>query len=190
MKYMIKLTTALMLLLVSIGFAACSDDDDDDNAPSSTTNSIFDEPYLGWGASKSTVKNKMKKYSLVGEDTEALLYKGTKKADAYGYDFEDNKLYISSVFIPMGQVSVTSLAEVMNENYKYVGKDDDSGLFLYTTKDNKSIVGLTFEELENADYCLISFVKNTSAKSHVDFKSMKKGQTNLTYVEQFDALMK
>ena len=60
MKNMIRFMTIAMMLLVSTGFTACSDDDDDDKASWPTTgNAVFDEPYLGFGASISKVKGVM-----------------------------------------------------------------------------------------------------------------------------------
>ena len=70
MKHMIRFMTIAMMLLVSAGFTACSDDDDDDKGAWPTKgNAVFDEPYLGFGASVAKVKSVMSGQRLYQEGT-------------------------------------------------------------------------------------------------------------------------
>ena len=176
MKHMIRFMTIAMMLLVSTGFTACSDDDDDDKASWPTTgNAVFDEPYLGFGASISKVKGVMSGQRLHKEGTASsgspyLDYYGTKSAGSYTYFFDKStkKYDFSVVDIPINSSSDPLLEKTttaLASNYTFQYYDEEEGDFYFLTKDKKTEVMFTIYADDSDISLWIFFSPNSSSRS-------------------------
>ena len=176
MKHMIRFMTIAMMLLVSAGFTACSDDDDDDKGSWPTKgNAVFDEPYLGYGASVSKVKNVMSGQRLYKEGTTSsgspyLLYYGTKSAESYSYFFDEStkKYAFSVVDIPISGASdplLENTTSVLTSNYTFQYYDEEEGDFYFLTKDKKTEVMFTIDVDDNDISIWIFYSPNSSSRS-------------------------
>lgn len=176
MKNMIRFMTIAMMLLVSTGFTACSDDDDDDKASWPTTgNVVFDEPYLGFGASISKVKGVMSGQRLHKEGSTSgspyLFYYGTKSVESYSYFFDKStkKYSFSVVDIPINSSNDPLLQQtttVLTSNYTFQYYDEEEGDFYFLTKDQKTEVMFTINVDDNDNISLlIFFLPNSSSRS-------------------------
>lgn len=175
MKNMIRFMTIAMMLLVSTGFTACSDDDDKASWPT-IGNAVFDEPYLGFGASISKVKGVMSGQRLHKEGTASsgspyLDYYGTKSAGSYTYFFDKStkKYDFSVVDIPINSSSDPLLEKtttVLTSNYTFQYYDEEEGDFYFLTKDQKTEVMFTINVDDNDNISLlIFFLPNSSSRS-------------------------
>lgn len=177
MKHMIRFMTIAMMLLVSTGFTACSDDDDEDKASWPTKgNAVFDEPYLGFGASVSKVKGVMSGQRLYNEGTTSsgspyLLYYGTKSVQSYTYFFDEStkKYSFSVVDIPISSSNdplFEKTTTALTSNYTFQYYDEEEGEFYFLTKDKKTEVMFTFNVDDNDNISLwIFFSPNSSSRS-------------------------
>ena len=175
MKNMIRFMTIAMMLLVSTGFTACSDDDDDDKASWPTTgNAVFDEPYLGFGASISKVKGVMSGQRLRKEGSTSgspyLFYYGTKSVESYSYFFDKStkKYDFSVVDIPINSSSDPLLEKTttaLASNYTFQYYDEEEGDFYFLTKDKKTEVMFTIYADDNDISLWIFFSPNSSSRS-------------------------
>lgn len=123
--------------------------------------SYYTEPYLNFGATIQSVKNQMKGYSLISEDSKSLLYKGTGYTSGYLYSFENSALKYS--YILTSSSYVTEVANWTAERYVYVTQTDDYiGLI---TPDKKIMVLIVPMKIGGSWYYTISygkFEKNSS----------------------------
>ena len=173
---MIRFMTIAMMLLVSAGFTACSDDDDDNKGSWPTKgNAVFDEPYLGYGASISKVKQVMSGKRLLDEGVASsgspyLEYSGTKSVDNYTYFFDQStkKYNFSVVDIsiygsedPLFQKTTNALTS----NYDFQYYDEEEGDFYFLTKDKKTEVMFTIYADDNDISLWIFFSSNSSSRS-------------------------
>ena len=134
----------------------------------------YKEPYMQWGASKSTVKSSMSGYTLSSETSEILIYKGNYPVSLIGYSFKNDALQLSSVIIPITSVSMDELVDFMMERYVYVTKDEDNSYFGFATADKKSVVILQIETISNTLVYFISYGSaNTSNAPAQTMKMMK-----------------
>lgn len=84
----------------------------------------YEEPYLNWGASKSTIKSKCG--TPTTEDTDMLVYQTSNaKAPLVMYSFENGKLDGAAVFCDASAAS--ELADFLTERYVLYDVDSDSG---------------------------------------------------------------
>lgn len=171
---MIRYMTIAMMLLVSAGFTACSDDDDDDSWPTKG-NAVFDEPYLGFGASVAKVKQvmsgrKLRNESVTSSGSKFLLYNGTKNADNYTYFFDKNtkKYSFSVVDIPISGANdplLEKTTNVLTRNYDYQYYDEEGGNFFFLTKDKKTVVMYTIYVDDNDISLWVFFEPKSSSRS-------------------------
>ena len=171
---MIRYMTIAMMLLVSAGFTACSDDDDNDYWPKNG-NAVFDEPYLGFGASVSMVKKAMGGQKLIKESMTSsgslyLEYKGTKSADNYTYFFDKStkKYSFSVVDIPISGANdplLEKTTNVLTSKYDYQYYDEEGGNFFFLTKDKKTVVMFTIYVDDNDISLWVFFEPKSSSRS-------------------------
>lgn len=117
--------------------------------------SYYTEPYLNFGATIQSVKKQMKGYSLISEDSELLLYKGTGYTSGYLYGFENSALKYS--YILTSSSYATEVANWTAERYVYVTKTDDYiGLI---TPDKKILVVVMPMKVGSSWYYTIGYQK-------------------------------
>ena len=76
---------------------------------------MFVEPYLGFGSSKSTVKKQMSGYSIIKDESTTLNYNGRGSIEAYSYKFEDDMLKSCAFYTGLSES--LDLADFLIERY-------------------------------------------------------------------------
>lgn len=127
----------------------------------SPSSSLYEEPYMKWGSSVSTVKSYMKGYTLLGEKNNILLYYGNGAATYIGYTFENSKLDNSVAYIPTSYLD--ELVDFINERYVYAYKGDD--YLGYVSIDKKIAVLITAQNLNSKYYYAVLYCDFTSSSS-------------------------
>ena len=101
---------------------------------------LYAEPYIQWGATKTKVKNAMSSYELLQEDTDRLYYDGKYKEYYSGYFFENNKLTDNLVVFEQSATTLTELKNhVTSKGYQYV-TTGDGGTLYYLSSDQVTLV--------------------------------------------------
>lgn len=145
--------------------------------------SYFNEPYMQFDASKQSVKNAMKSYSLIGETDDALLYQGNGYTTYIMYSFENSKLKYS--YIMTKSTYSTQVANWTAERYIYV--TDTSDYIGMISVDKKTLVFISPMKLNNSWYYTIGYAKYDKNSSNA--KSLKapafneKAGENIDYTE-------
>lgn len=117
--------------------------------------SYYTEPNLNFGASMQSVKNQMKGYSLISEDSKSLTYKGSGYTSGYLYSFENSALKYS--WILTSSSYSTEVANWVAERYVYVTDTDEYiGLI---TPDKKILVIVMPMKVGNSWYYTIGYQK-------------------------------
>ena len=135
----------------------------------------FKEPYLNFGASKTTVKNFMSSFNLNKEQNDALLYDGSFPVMYYLYSFKNAVLNMSSAVIKVSSVSADDMVAFLQERYVFVTMDEDKYYFGFVSPDEKTLVVLQIDTLNSQVVYMIAYAEvsaySTSAQT---MKMMKK----------------
>ena len=132
--------------------------------------SVYPIPCLEWGASKSTVKNFMKGYSLDEEESTSLTYIGTGSHLFTIYTFESGILSGSAVALNGNYIDAENLADYMLERYVPVSVDEDNYSFYFVTPDNKTMLGLFLEVYSgNIVYTIVYLPRDSKSRSLEEF---------------------
>ena len=107
----------------------------------------FIEPYMNFGASKSSVKNFMNGYELNRETSDAIMYDGKFPVMYYLYSFKNAALNISSAIIKATSVNTDDMVAFLQERYVYVTMDEDKYYFGFVSPDEKILVILQLDTL-------------------------------------------
>lgn len=118
---------------------------------------MYTEPSINWGSSKTSIKSKMSNYDLYKETTTQLAYKSDGMAFAYIYTFENDKLTGSSMGIYLSKA--TSLVDFIGERYIFVEEDDETLYFM--SIDNKTAGGIYF----SSSYATVIYLPVSESKS-------------------------
>ena len=127
-------------------------------------NNLYTEPYLGWGASKSTVNSAMSGYTLASDESTVLVYtSGKNVAPYYAYAFSDGgQLYASQVYV--NSTNGEALTTFLNAKYTYKSADSES--LYYLTKDGNTVVQVAKSPMslegDNSTYYLVTYYANTN----------------------------
>ena len=111
-----------------------------------TSDDLFNEPYITWGASVDEVKSAMQDYTLVNENNNDgfvyLIYSGKLQElyTAYGIDVKRN-LVTAQVAVDVAKTTVANLDESIQKKYVYVYESD--GIKMYMTADAETVVFLS-----------------------------------------------
>lgn len=111
-----------------------------------TSDDLFNEPYITWGASVDEVKNAMQGYTLVSEYNEGdyiyLIYDGQRQEyyTAYGFDSKQ-ALVFAEIAIETTKTTIAELDAVIQRNYLYVYEADD--IRMYMSEDAETVVFLS-----------------------------------------------
>jgi len=126
---------------------------------------LYREPYLQFGASKSSVKSYMSGYTLSDEDDEALIYDG-KGIEAYQlYTFKNSAMNAAAVIVYVSAVSTSDLATYLSERYVYLGTTSDSEIMMLKSIDEKVVIGVTAKYLNKKPIYMILYADATSTSS-------------------------
>lgn len=110
------------------------------------------EPYMQWGASRSSVKSYMKGYTIYADEYDQLSFYGKYKETLTIYSFENSKLYMCGVACSANDVTAEELSYYLAERYIYLGEsemsDGDTAL-LFSTIDRKNSIVLMFSVLDS-----------------------------------------
>lgn len=122
---------------------------------------LYDEPYMVWGSSVSTVNSYMSSYTLTKQTESILMYEGKKGADYILYGFENSKLTSSAAAIP--SYYAKELVEFLNERYVYLSEEDNNYYFL--SPDKKIIVVMDVEKINSSYYYFVFYTEYTGSSS-------------------------
>ena len=112
-------------------------------------NLLYATPYLQWGSSQSTVKNKMssKGYTLLSEDSGMLMYLGKYHEDATAYVFNYSSLYGALIMLDASKYTLHNILEHLDDVeccWNYITHD---GIYYYFRHDdNSTYLGVTLED--------------------------------------------
>lgn len=149
-----------------------------ENNADPTTNSYFEEPYLKWGNSKSTVKTAMsnRNYTILGESNQAsdyyyVAYKGKYKEQYSVYYFDSSiKLEEVSFTFLASDVSVNEMRNYLSSNlgYTYKGTNSQKDQFFYLLADGLSYAIVRSSTSNNGTVLtLVTFVPKEAISSGV-----------------------
>ncbi len=120
----------------------------------------YEEPYMGWGQSKSVVKSHISGYGYeIDESTTMLSYKVNSKT-SYGYSFENGGLTISMI-LTTSLSEASYLIDFCTERYVGVTALDDEN-YAFLTPDKKTMVLIQI----NTSYVGIAYSPYSSTKSY------------------------
>ncbi len=126
---------------------------------------IYQEPYMNFGASMSTVKSFMSNYTLKEETDKALLYNGVFPVDYHLFSFKDGGLYLSCVIIKATSVSTDVLTAFMQERYIYVTVNKEKYYFGFISPDGQRLIVLQLNTLDSQVVYEIIYAQNTATGS-------------------------
>ena len=135
---------------------------------------LWDDPYMKWNASKAQVKSAMSKYELMNENDDQLIYYGKNKADYYGYNFQNGKLFSSMVFTSYLE---DEFVDFIKERYILIDSNDETQIIYFTDYSMKYVVIAMFIEIDNVDYCIVGYGDASDINSMA--KTMKSEFVNL-----------
>lgn len=116
--------------------------------------SMYKDPYLTFGVSKSTVKS-YEKRSLYSENTDNLIFNGENATlTNLVYSFESSKLTGVGSLVPTTYSSL--MGSFLAERYIYVGESDD--ILIFITPDYKIVIGASVASIY---YWMIIYMENT-----------------------------
>ena len=132
---------------------------------------MYEEPYMQWGASKSTVIGKFGQPDATSGSM--IAYKNSNnKAPVTVYSFENDKLKYAAMMI--NTLYGTELVDFLAERYiaaAQVGTYD----FAFVHRDNKDNMDLLVYVSLDTDYITVIYMPNTTKSStpHIDFSDIK-----------------
>ncbi len=124
---------------------------------------VWTEPYLGWGESPSKVSSKMnaKGFSLVSEQTEGQIYGAKKRADMTMTFFTNSKYTSAAVLVDTDAVEAKAIYDQLYDNYTDI-EDADEDYDLFLTKDEETVVSYSVEIVGDDVYWFIAYVPYSS----------------------------
>jgi len=134
----------------------------------------YREPYLTFGASKTTVKN-YETRKLIEENDDYLLYEGENKdvVEVY-YLFDFNKLWGSCVWLKNTSGIGNRIFNFLSEKYEYLGKEEEFHRFI--SLDKKMYILFGFEDEWN-EWVVLYADEDYFFKSSFRTKGLKKSQS-------------
>ncbi len=136
----------------------------------------FKEPYLNFGASKTTVKNFMSSFNLNKEQNDALLYDGSFPVMYYLYSFKNAVLNMSSAVIKVSLVSADDMVAFLQERYVFVTMDEDKYYFGFVSPDEKTLVVLQIDTLNSQVVYMIAYAEVSAYSTPAQTLKMMKKQ--------------
>lgn len=135
---------------------------------------LWDDPYMKWNASKAQVKSAMRKYELMNENDDQLIYYGKNRADYYGYNFQNGKLSTSMVLTSYLE---DEFVDFIKERYILIDSNDETQIIYFTDYSMKYVVIAMFIEIDGVPYCVVGYGDASDTNSMA--KTMKSEFVNL-----------
>lgn len=136
----------------------------------------FIEPYMNFGASKSSVKNFMNGYELNRETADAIMYDGKFPVMYYLYSFKNSALNISSAIIKATSVNTDEMVAFLQERYVYVTMDEDKYYFGFVSPDEKTLVILQLDTMNSQLVYMIAYAEVSAYSTPAQTMKMMKRQ--------------
>ena len=130
----------------------------------------FTEPYLSFGASKSSVKSAMSSYTLTSDKSTTLGYKGKGKVYMYGYGFKNNQLDMSMLIVR--DTYSNDLSDFLLERYYPVYVNEDDYYISMIDPLKKMVILVKPEVISYTIYITVTYAKYTGSSSSA-IKKMK-----------------
>lgn len=130
----------------------------------------FTEPYLSFGASKSSVKSAMSSYTLTSDKSTTLGYQGKGKVYMYGYGFKNNQLYMPMLIVRYTYSS--DLRDFLLERYYPVSINEDDYYISMIDPLKKMVILVKPEVISYTTYIIVAYTKYTGSSSSA-IKKMK-----------------
>ena len=126
---------------------------------------LFEEPYLNWGASKSTVKSNRSSngYTLRSEGDDYLYYEPKYKEKYSYYRFESNELNSCYVYFDASVASQAELESIVKNTGAIYDFTSDSGTIFYDSADGKYWMAIGY--LESSAETYISYHRTTTSNT-------------------------
>lgn len=134
----------------------------------------FNDPCLQWGASKSSVKSYMSKYSLLNETSTQLGYDGSGKTHLYAYIFENGKLNVSSILVKSSYVS--DITTYLKERYYPIQSKDDVIYMIDAKQETAALVSVYTSGYPA--YVMVTYAQYTGEKVYKAPKMKKVVKSN------------
>lgn len=134
----------------------------------------FNDPCLQWGASKSSVKSYMSRYSLLNETSTQLGYVGSGKTHLYAYIFENGKLNVSSILVKSSYVS--DITTYLKERYYPIQSKDDV-IYMIDAKQETAALVSVYTSGYSA-YVMVTYAQYTGEKVYKAPKMKKVVKSN------------
>ena len=161
----------------------------------SSPTKLFEEPYVNWGATRSTVKSAVSNrgYTLIDESTSSsdnyyLAYNGKYKETFTMYQF-DSSMKLSQAIIACSPSSV-SLADARSYvasssglSYTYVTTSSDGNQYFYLSSDGNTIAIVYTLTSGTTKLTTISFISYSSVMSSTRHLSRGAAPENFTPME-------
>lgn len=161
------------------------------------TVSVYKEPYLKWGASKSSVKSFMSGATIEQEKSDQLVYKGTGALINTIYHFENSGLKASGLTLDGDYINPETLMEQMLQYYLPVTMDEVNYSFYFATPDKKTAAMLKLNDYDGSICYIILYapISGSNAEKYraasFDFKTIESaiGITNTgNHSEKFNEM--
>ena len=137
------------------------------------TVSVFKEPCLEWGASKSRVKSFMSGYTLDKEMTNQLNYKGTGSLILATYNFQNDGLSGAAIGLNGDYVNSEALIEQMTQYYIPIEVDESNYSFYFITPDEKTLVLLKLASSGSTIIYAIIYVPRSNSSSRATSEDLE-----------------
>ena len=130
--------------------------------PAGSIGTLYREPYLTFGASKTSVKN-YETRELAEDKNDILMYWGeNNNVLAVAYSFEANKMdLVLVVFENVSNIKNKAITH-LSANYEYLGEED--GEYFFATSDEKIGIMLFYDD-EDLDSWVAVYIDISSLKS-------------------------
>lgn len=132
------------------------------------TCNLYEEPFLQWGASISTVTEYMraKKYTMHSSSSELITYNGKNKETLIEYFFKEEKLYGVAVAVKFTSATSEEVALYLKE--RYIPMQSDNEYIYLMSIDKKTVVVLSVE----SGYYLIMYLDKSLSNTSTLSKSI------------------
>lgn len=137
-----------------------------------TSTTLYEEPYLNWGAAMSVVKlaQSSRGYTLDESSDTYLAYLG-KNQELFSMYYFDDTQKLAEVLVAL-LTSTASVDDVRNFissdlNYIFVAANDDNSQFFYLTEDQKSVAVVQSVTTSGTDLTLVDYISLSSLSSAV-----------------------
>lgn len=135
--------------------------------------SVFKEPCLEWGASKSRVKSFMSGYTLDQEKTNQLNYKGTGALILATYNFQNDGLSGAAIGLNGNYVNSEALSKQMTQYYIPIEADESNYSFYFITPDEKTLVLLKLASSGSTIIYAILYVPRSNSSSRATSEDLE-----------------